>query len=807
MCNFVPRIVIFSMKKSILITVAALFCHVASTLAIPAYPAKKRVTLTNGNVVNVTLTGDEHFSYFRTDDGKAVRQLDNNQFELIPTFEFMSLQEAASEQRQAANTRRQAKAQRRVGTMVENLTGTKKGLVILVNFKDNNFTVDNPNDFYTRYFNEKGFSDYGFKGSVGDYFREQSYGKFNIDFDVAGPYTLPRIMQWYGAKSSYGHDSDAQQMILDALKLANPDVDFTKYDWNGDKEVDQVFVIYAGYGENYGYSTDCIWPHESHVSVDYDGMHISTYGCSCELQSEGIPDGIGSPCHEFSHCLGYPDMYDTVSQLAGGTAGWDLMCSGSYNGAYVNGRYISAVLPACYTSYERMEAKWLTPVELKSEEQITGMKSLYDSPEAYILRNEGNPNEYFLLENRQQKGFDQGLGGHGLLVLHVDYSESAWASNSVNVDANHRRMDILAADGTSSSSMAGDPFPGPYNVKKITNYTSPAAFTMYNKNSDGTKYLNKNIEHITESNGLISFLACRPDLEVPVVGEPAAASATSFTANWDAVKGADVYELELTETPTKNIATALMLSEDFAGCYKSSNGFTDIGSNMNKYCSVAGFNGSKLYQSPYNLKIGTNTANGDLMTPVLDVPSTTEATIVMGVIPAKEGTETTGVLKVYIRTTGTPAEEIKFKFSTTTTLVLHTSVTVNEYWKIDVCPEGVMYLNNFQVYDGNFSAEELGLNQKKAPRRVKVSTIKETGTSHTFSGLDANCIYTLRVRALDSERESLWSESKTMLVPTPVESIEAEATVDDRIYDLNGREIRRPCKGIYIKNGKKYFVK
>ena len=321
---------------------------------------------------------------------------------------------------------------RRVGVPSSTTTGNHRGLVLLVQFQDVKFVTNNPNTTFTNFFNQVGYSHAGMKGSVRDYFKEQSYDQLTIDFDVYGPYTPSKKMAYYGEpeKDNSGkiinNDLRPAEMVGEAIDAAEAaGVDFSKYDWDKDGNVDQVFVIYAGYAQSQGADDNTIWPHEWYLSADnekarrYDNVKIDQYACSSELRGDGIDnpgvlDGIGTACHEFSHCMGLPDMYDTsVEGDNYGTSRWDVMCSGSYNE--------DACVPAGYTSYERWFSRWLTPVELNAPVTVTNMKPLAQQGEAYVIYNDAKEKdingEYYLLENRQPVGFDQGLYGHGLLVL------------------------------------------------------------------------------------------------------------------------------------------------------------------------------------------------------------------------------------------------------------------------------------------------------------------------------------------------------------------------------------------------------
>ena len=787
------------MRNKLLLLLTAVLFLPASLKAVPAYPAKRIVKMADGTEQVLTLTGDEFCHYWLTEDGKSMVLQADGTFRPLSYFELENIKAAGSEARSGSNARR---ARRKAIGNFQPILGKKRGLVILVNFRDVKFVTENPQAVYQDFFNKRGYTDYGMTGSVRDYFIAQSYGKFELDFDVVGPYTLTKAMGAYGAPSANGHDSDPQAMAEEACKMADEEVNFANYDWDGDGVVDQVFVIYAGYGESQGAPANTIWPHESVIGgeLKLDYVNVHTYACSCELSGkEGTNlDGIGTACHEFSHCLGFPDFYDVSYNGGFGMSYWDLMDAGSYNN--------DSRTPAGYTAYEKWMAGWLEPVELTEETQVTGMKPLAEAPEAYILYNEANRDEYYLLENRQKVGFDAGLYGHGMLVVHVDYEKNMWNANNVNTDPNHQCMTIIAADGTYNfNSLAGDPFPGAKRKTALTDDTTPAA-TLYNKNVSGEKLMGKAIERITESeDGLISFLAVRPPLGIPQV-KMVDPTETSFTATWDAVDKATEYEMELTETPARqSVLESLIMEEDFQGAYSKSAGFSDVSSKLNTLLSTKGFSGSGLYQTPDLLRLGTGTTTGQLRTPTQNALSTGQLTIVMKVKPFTEGTSVTA--SVSIRTNNKPLETINVNFDTERYVVLHPTTVLDEIFRVEISASSRMYIQYLALYDGVFSEEELGLGTSEAkPRRVVKQTLTTTGTSYTWSDLTPGSLYTLIVRAKDAERASRWSQEVSFQAAVGIDAVSAQPAKGrpDVWYDLQGRPVRVPQKhNIYIRNGRK----
>ena len=531
-----------------------MFMLAASAFAVPAKRVKRQVQQPDGSVLTVMLRGDENFHYTSTEDGQPLVQradgaycyatLDSNgkltasaqvahdvesrgaaelSFLNYYTAESQKVRSLGMERAKQRNARRMArlanrgvvdasgKPVRRVmagatGGEGIGVTGKRKGLVILVNFKDKKMQSKHTQAEWNDYFNKVGYNKYGNNGSVHDYFYAQSYGKLDLEFDVIGPVTVSKNMASYGANDAQGNDIDPAGMIKEACELAyaKEKMDMSQYDWDGDGAVDQVYVIYAGYGEAAGGEKNTIWPHEWDIegggySLVLGGQRIRTYACSSELNGGNGTDisGIGTACHEFSHCMGIPDFYDTAGGGCFGMDAWDLMDYGSYGG--------DGYEPTGYNTYEKWVSGWIEPTILTEPCYIKNMKPLSDAPEACVVFNEANKNEYYIFENRQLKGTDVALPNHGMLVIHVDYDQKVWFDNEVNNTSNHQRFTVVPADNKlTSETVTGDTYPGTTKSTELTDTSKPAA-TLFNANSDGRKFLGKPVTDITEKDGLISF--------------------------------------------------------------------------------------------------------------------------------------------------------------------------------------------------------------------------------------------------------------------------------------------------------------
>ena len=334
--------------------------------------------------------------------------------------------------------------------------GERRGLIILMEFQDTKFNNKNKNGktfdvhgLWNDVANKEGLKTVNgilVNGSVGDYFRQQSYGQFNLIFDVKGPYTAKNKYAYYGRNKDWGNmtfDQAPFELIIEAVNAANGEVNFKDYDWDDDGEVDQVYVVYAGHGEASYDDADTIWPHESTLEGWLDektilqGIAINTYACGNELDPNDRTMGIGTLCHEFSHSLGLPDVYDaaTGESIVGY---YDVMDAGNYNG---DGWY-----PAGYSSFERYFCGWLEPKRVKSlaEANLDELRPLHLYPDAYMVSEIDGSTDYYMVENRAKESWDKFLPGHGLKAWHINYDLNVWKDNKVNVDPDN--MGILIVD-------------------------------------------------------------------------------------------------------------------------------------------------------------------------------------------------------------------------------------------------------------------------------------------------------------------------------------------------------------------------
>ncbi len=431
-------------------------------------------------------------------------------------------------------------------------------LVLLVEFQDCAFTQgkDDPRALVNDMLNGENFTFQGATGSASAFYQAVSGGQFIPRYDVYGPVKVSKDTRQYVSPDEYEYFIDAEGkeqqkypaslMVEEAIKAIDPEVDFSKYDSNGDGLVDFVYIFHAGKGATTGgMQSSTIWPHaftlEAGIgeTVKADGVEVNRYATSAELGRNNKLSGIGTFCHEFGHVLGLPDLYDTAnngSTKANFTPGtFSCMDSGNYN----NDEHT----PPFFSAYEQYSLEWMLPKTITGGGDFV-MLPVSARKYAYKFETESNPQEYFLVEARDNQSYDKYLESYGLAVWHIDFDKTIWDRNSPNNNDNHHRIDLIEADNDKqASSRDGDLFPGVNGVCEFNKDISPAfidwnnkslgySFSKIKRNFDGTVEFSLESEAGNEMTG-----ADIEDADLRLVS----AGSDRITFTFDAVPGATEY--------------------------------------------------------------------------------------------------------------------------------------------------------------------------------------------------------------------------------------------------------------------------
>jgi len=331
--------------------------------------------------------------------------------------------------------------------------GVQRVPVVLVDFVDMPFSVAEGDDairqFYDLYCNGtrdgelyKGAGSYG---AVRDYFVQQSDSLFLPEFEIIGPVTLNNSYAYYGRNGARGKDNNTDAFYVDAVTGAQQLTDWDYFDNDSDGMVDMIYFIYAGEGENGSKDENTIWPHEVTTPRTIEGVRIGSFACCNEIY-DGKADGIGVMCHELMHALGMPDLYDNQG-TAYGLDYWDIMDVGCY--------CLSSYHPCGMSAYEKDFMGWHHLETLQRDEAVNlTLLPMSEGGGGYKILNAENQHEYYIIENRQNTGWDTYIGRgtdnhqrHGMMVSHVDYSISRWRYNNINTTASHQCFTLIPADG------------------------------------------------------------------------------------------------------------------------------------------------------------------------------------------------------------------------------------------------------------------------------------------------------------------------------------------------------------------------
>ena len=525
------------MGKRLFLALTVLFAGMLLLNAVPARPGKMVYVQPDGSTIVIERHGDE-FGHWTTDAAGRVVKKDRDGF-FRPVSDDASVSAVrlnAAARRRAARNARAASA---AATGSHVAIGKKHFLVILVEFKDLTFsTSEDPKAAFTALLNEQGYSVNGGTGSARDFYYDNSHGLFEPVFDVYGPVQMDTTKAYYGANNRWGDDLRAEQAVISGCEKLDDEIDFTRYDNDGDGQVDLVFMYYAGYGEADSSDDDAIWPHQWELSnagysLSLDGKVIDHYACSNEVVGygplRGKMCGIGTACHEFGHAMGLPDMYDTDYEdngEAGGLYSYSTMCGGSYNN---EGR-----TPPYFNFEERIYLGWL---EEKDYLEF-GKTGAYEIPSidgnvAYRTFTDMD-GEYFIYENRTKTGWDRYLPGEGLVVYHADKSSRQVSTNygsstahdlwyhwedlnSINENGSHPCFYIIPAASQGSLNYSWeDRIPFPY--QNVNTYTPKS----WNKVAGGITF-----SEIAFSGGRLTLKATVPSDDLDYV---TIASAGSYRA-------------------------------------------------------------------------------------------------------------------------------------------------------------------------------------------------------------------------------------------------------------------------------------
>lgn len=422
-------------------------------------------------------------------------------------------------------------------------SGNVRVLAILAAFQDVGFIVNEPVKAFEQYLNGDKQENLGNMNqlnitSVRQYYETCSHKKFSPQFDVVGPITLPKDMAYYGGSNDSGSDDKFSAFCTDATNMVKDLVpDWTVYDNDKDGNIELVCVIFAGYGQNQGGGNNTIWAKASRQNLKLnESLRITRFNCSPELFTpkneqydySWFINGTGVFIHEFSHCMGLPDLYATNQSGYVNNQGMESFSIMDY-GLYNNNGFA----PCPYNAWEQEVMGWTEIEEVKpsanSQQPIANLLPVIEGGKAYKLVNSTNDRDYIVMENVQKRGLNIRGYGHGLLVYHVDYPYTTVNMNdSPNNNPGHPSVAVVPAGGLFINSylrgkgktytgnqwlasMESSPFPGTKGVASLTDEMKLPNYCFWDGSTiKSTGFMLNSITEDAES-GTVSFMVAPYD--------------------------------------------------------------------------------------------------------------------------------------------------------------------------------------------------------------------------------------------------------------------------------------------------------
>lgn len=561
-------------KLTLIITIALGIILPAQLFAVPADPTPKKVTLPDGTTLTIRLHGDE-FLHWTTVGNKLVEQGSDGYYyyasfnsdgsksistQRVTQNSAVTMSTAPIQPPLSAIMAAQSKHAERNAVQNSDMSlGKKKFLVLLIEFSDLFFTVENANQAFYNLLNQEGYSANEGTGSSRDYYVENSGSKFEPDFDVYGPIRVSKGYEYYGNNDSGQEKAD--YALAEACVLADSQIDFSQYDHDGDGKVDNVFFYFAGHNEAEGGGDDRIWPHQWSLyrpdAVIVDGVQVYKYACASEYNGSygARMASIGTFTHEFGHVIGLPDFYDTDYSENGEAAGLgvlSLMSGGSYNN--------SSRTPPYLNGMERKLLGWLdelTPLSESGEYTLTPIEEnvAYMTPTS-------NDGEFFMYEYRSGKGWDAPLGCSGMAIYHIDQSKNMvhgrtaanrWERwSGINDYADHQCFDLIESNNNEKTAYNASSllYPGSNNNTDFSFSSKPSAQDWQ---GEDTGYA---LNYIQDEGGQLTF-TLRVSTNRSISGKV-------VNNKNNVVPGA---EITITTTGTDGDASEMTLSSDTQGLF------------------------------------------------------------------------------------------------------------------------------------------------------------------------------------------------------------------------------------------------
>ncbi len=236
------------------------------------------------------------------------------------------------------------------------------------------------------------------QGSVNDYYREQSCGALRFEGRMFGPVQSAKQRADYLPGTSAAQKTAFFTEALDAV--------LARHGANALDNADGLLFIHAGARVPLISRGSLYWPHRGNTT--YRGRKWPYVICQ---EGGARMSPVSLFAHELGHMLGLPDLYARPENP--GSEGAGVWCAMS--------NHVPGPRPRHFSAWCKIQLGWLKPavIDPTVKQKLILAPVAGSTTECFKVLARSDGSEYFLLENRRKKGFDESLPDEGLFIWRV----------------------------------------------------------------------------------------------------------------------------------------------------------------------------------------------------------------------------------------------------------------------------------------------------------------------------------------------------------------------------------------------------
>jgi len=279
--------------------------------------------------------------------------------------------------------------------------------------------------------------------SAKTYYLENSFGKLEISVLTKAWVLAPNPISYY-AIGDYNFTRE-EELLQYLCSYWDSEINYT--------QIDYIYIVYSGIDAS---DDSHLWPHVWTVAYPHveagDEVAYDKFGFIGEFS------GMGTYAHEFGHSLGLIDYYAYSDPYNCGY--WEIMAYGGHNDG---GNH-----PAHMSAYSKIELGWIEDNKVlvfeESDDNI-GKVNLYhleapNCPEGYYyaIKIQYSTYQYYLVEFRDNYGYDAYLPDKGVLWSIVDETKGSTEGRLIYMGGDHSSTNLDGVELDDDEAVNSDSF-------------------------------------------------------------------------------------------------------------------------------------------------------------------------------------------------------------------------------------------------------------------------------------------------------------------------------------------------------------